>query len=200
MVVDSPEVPHPAPRRPRKIFLAVGVVVAAAPGVGLFTGLGTNPASSAAPHIGGPVPSFSATNLNGSGSVAVPQDEGQGTATVLLFFGNWCQECHAELPPLAAVVRRQRASGGALAHIAVIGVDSLDNAGTAKSFIQKSGVTFPVAYDPNETIIEGDFYFDGDPYAVFVKPDGRIGRIVRGATLTPASFTADERALIPSGS
>ena len=41
------------PRKPRKIFLVVGIVVAVALGIGLFTGLGTSPSSSGAPHEGG---------------------------------------------------------------------------------------------------------------------------------------------------
>ena len=88
---------------------------------------------------------------------------------------------------------------GALARIRVIGVDSFDKTSTAKSFIHAEGVTFPVASDPGAGITSGLFYFDGDPYAVFVNGDGTIVRIVRGAVLTPSSFTADERALIPSG-
>jgi peroxiredoxin len=82
----------------------------------------------------------------------------------------------------------------------VIGVDSEDSPSSAKAFIKSSGVTFPVAYDPNVQITSGAFYFDGDPYAVFVRANGTIDRIVRGATLTPASLVADERKLIPSGS
>ena len=62
-----------------------------------------------------------------------------------------------------------------------------------------AGVTFPVASDPQADITSGSFYFDGDPYAVFVKGDGTISKIVRGAVLTPSSLAADERALIPSG-
>lgn len=118
---------------------------------------------------------------------------------MLLFFGNWCPSCHQELPPLAAAVRSQAAAGGALAGIRVVGVDSEDTVGNAKSFIHSSGVSFPVAYDPNVDITSGLFYFTGDPYAVFVRADGTIDRIVRGDVLTPSSFTADERALIPSG-
>jgi peroxiredoxin len=101
---------------------------------------------------------------------------------------------------LAAAVHRQQAAGGALAQIHVIGVDSEDSPSSAKAFIKSSGVTFPVAYDPNVQITSGAFYFDGDPYAVFVRANGTIDRIVRGATLTPASLVADERKLIPSGS
>jgi peroxiredoxin len=189
------------PRKPRKVFLLVGVALAAALGIGLFTSLGTNPQSNSAPHVGGSVPSFSASRVNGGGTVSVPgTGGGQGVPAVLLFFGNWCQSCHQELPPLAAAVRRQEAAGGALSRVHVIGIDSSDSKGSAESFIKSSGVTFPVASDQNLEITSGAFYFQGDPYAVFVTARGTIDRIVRGATLTPAELTSDERALIPSGS
>jgi thiol-disulfide isomerase/thioredoxin len=191
---------QPVTRKPRKIFLLVGVVLATALGLGLFTSVGTTQ-NSTAPHVGGLVPPFSASSLTGPGQVSVPADGGgNGRPAVLLFFGNWCAVCHQELPPLAAAVRRQQATGGALAGIRVIGVDSLDKRSVAQSFIKSSGVTFPVAYDPNVAITSGDFYFDGDPFAVFVNGDGTISLIVRGATLTAADLTKDEKALIPNGS
>jgi thiol-disulfide isomerase/thioredoxin len=180
-------------------------VLSAALGVGLFTGIGTSQTSSGAPHEGNPVPTFSAQNVGPSGGshVSVPGGGGgggaNGTPTVLLFFGNWCPSCHQELPPLAATVQHQVATHSPLARIRVLGVDSEDSMSSAKSFIRSSGVTFPVAYDPDVAITSGLFYFDGDPYAVFVRGDGTIDRIVRGAVLTPTSLVADERALIPSG-
>src|ERR1019366_2326206 len=107
------------PRKPRKAFLVIGLVVAAALSVGLFTSIGTNK-STGPPHQGGPVPSFSAPRLNGSGTVQVPADGGGGgTPAVLLFFGDWCSSCHAELPPLAAAVHRQAQAGGSLAKVHV---------------------------------------------------------------------------------
>ncbi len=78
-------------------------------------------------------------------------------------------------------------------------MDSEDALGTAKSFIRRSGVTFPVAYDQNLKITNGDFYFTGDPYAVFVDGNGIIKKIVAGP-ISAAVFKADERQLIPSGS
>ena len=77
-------------------------------------------------------------------------------------------------------MRQQDQAGGALARIRVIGVDSFDKTSVAKSFIHTEGVTFPVASDPEAGITSGLFYFDGDPYAVFVNGDGTIARIVRG--------------------
>jgi peroxiredoxin len=194
-------------RKPRKIFLVVGIVLALIVGIFLFTSLGTSDGSGttgsgagSAPNVGDPVPSFTSQNIGPSGgpSVSVSPRRG-GQPTVLLFFGNWCPSCHQELPGLAAAVRIQAVAGGALAGIRVVGVDSEDTVGNAKSFIRASGVTFPVAYDPNVDITSGLFYFTGDPYAVFVRSDGTIAKIVRGDVLTASSLTADERALTPSG-
>ena len=100
---------------------------------------------------------------------------------------------------MAAAIRNQDKAGGPLARIRVVGVDSEDKVNVAKSFIHSEGVRFPVAYDFDTGVTEGLFYFTGDPNAVFVNGDGTIAKVVQGDTLTPASLTADERALIPSG-
>ena len=201
MTVATPEAPAAPlpPRRPRKIFLVVGLVAAVALGIGLFTSVGTNKATGP-PHRDGPVPSFTADRLNGAGTLAVPGDGGgAGAPVVLLFFGSWCPSCHGELPPLAAAVHRQEAAGGALAKVRVIGIDSEDTKGVGEAFVTQSGVGFPVVRDPNLVITSGDFYFDGDPNAVFVRADGTISAIVPGA-LSAAKLTAEEKKLIPSGS
>jgi thiol-disulfide isomerase/thioredoxin len=206
---DGPLPPAPDPeatptvRKPRKRFILIGlgIGIGIILIIGLTTSIGSNPSTTSRPTEGGPVPSFTRQNLGptGSSQVSVPADGGSnGTPAVLLFFGNWCPSCHQELPPLAAAVKQQDDAGGALAKIRVIGVDSEDSVGSAKSFIKSAGVTFPVAYDPDTTVTSGLFYFRGDPYAVFVQGDGTIDRIVAGAQLTPSSFTADERALLPA--
>jgi thiol-disulfide isomerase/thioredoxin len=187
------------PRKPRKVFLLVGLVVAAVLGIGLFTSIGTNK-KNGPPHQGGQMPSFSAPRLNGSGTVQVPADGGGGgTPAVLLFFGEWCTVCKAELPPLATAIRHQSASGGALSKVHIIGVDSDHVRTTGLSFIKSRGIGFPVAFDPDIAITNGAFYFQGDPFAVFVKGDGVISAIVPGP-LSAAKFTAEEQKLIPSES
>jgi thiol-disulfide isomerase/thioredoxin len=190
-------------RKPRKIFLVVGIVLALIIGIFLFTSLGTNNGSGstgAAPQAGDPVPSFTSQNIGPVGGSSVSVSAGRdGRPTVLLFFGNWCPSCHQELPPLAAAVRSQDSAGGAFAGIRVVGVDSSDKVSKAKSFVHEAGVSFPVAYDPNVDITSGLFYFTGDPYAVFVRADGTIAKIVAGDGLNPSSLAADEQALIPSG-
>ena len=194
----------PPVRSPRKRFiligLGIGILIIVL--VGLFTSLGKSSSSGSAPQPGDPVPSFTQQNIGPSGptQVSVPSDGGgNGTPAVLLFFGNWCPDCHQELPPLAAAVKQQDRAGGALSRIRVIGVDSEDTVAHARSFIHSAGVTFPVAYDPQANVTSGLFFFTGDPYAVFVRGNGTIAKIVSGAVLTPSSLTADERALIPTG-
>jgi peroxiredoxin len=194
----------PAVRPPRKrfIFIGLGIGVLIILLIGLLTSIGTSSTTTNAPSAGDPVPPFTGANVGptGSSQVSVPADGGGGgTPAVLLFFGAWCSSCRAELPPLAAAVKRQDKAHGALSHIRVIGVDSFDKTSIAKTFIHTEGVTFPVASDPGAGITSGLFYFRGDPYAVFVNGNGTITKIVQGAVLTPSSFTADERALIPSG-
>jgi thiol-disulfide isomerase/thioredoxin len=198
--VDTPAEAAPTPpRKPRKIFLVVGLVVAAGLGVGLFTSIGTKK-NSGPPHAGGPVPSFSAARLNGTGKVQVPADGGSGgTPAVLLFFGEWCTVCKAELPPLATAIRAQSADGGALSKVHVIGVDSDHLRTVGQTFVASRGIAFPVAFDPNIAITNGAFFFQGDPYAVFVKGDGTINAVVPGP-ISVAKFTAEEKKLIPSES
>ena len=194
----APGAPAPPPRPPRKRFLVIGVVVAAALGVGLFTSLGSS--SSGAPSTGDAVPAFSATNVGptAGSQVSVSPSTTGGRPTVLLFFGAWCASCHGELPGLAAAVAAQR-NHGPLSHVRVVGVDSLDSSSGAANFAKQAGVTFPVAWDPDAHVTTDLFRFTGDPYAVFVRADGTIDRIVRGAVLDGSSMTADVRALTPTG-
>ena len=193
-----------AVRRPRKrfIFIGLGIGLLIILLIGLLTSIGSS-SSSGQPKVGDQVPHFTSSNIGptGASQVSVPADGGgSGTPAVLLFFGAWCTSCAQELPPLTATVRQQERSGGPLSGIRIIGVDSFDTTSTAKSFIHKEGVTFPVASDPQAGITSGSFFFDGDPYTVFVRGDGTISKIVAGAQLTPATFTQDERTLLPSAS
>ena len=118
---------------------------------------------------------------------------------MLLFFGQWCTVCRAELPPLATAVAHQSASGGPLRKVRVIGVDSDHVQATGAAFVKSRGITFPVAFDPDLVITNGAFSFQGDPYTVFVKGDGTISAVVPGP-MSVAAFTAQEKKLIPSGS
>jgi cytochrome c biogenesis protein CcmG/thiol:disulfide interchange protein DsbE len=175
--------------------LFIGAVIAAALGIGLFTGVGTRSASGR-PVAGAEVPSFSLPRLGGAGVVAVPATGGgNGKPAILLFFASWCSPCQAEVPAVARTYRRQERDGSRLAKVVLIGVDVSDPKVNALAFMHESGVTFPVGADASSTVTNGVFQFTGLPDAVFVEGNGKIAAIHRGA-LTSSGLVLWEKKLL----
>jgi hypothetical protein len=102
------------------------------------------------------------------------------------------------LRELLRTVPRRDAQGGDLrAHhnegsIVVIGVDATTRAGAAQSFVKKSGVTFPIAFDPNGVVTTGIFKFAAVPETAFVTA-GRRQQIYFGAIPKSTSGRAGSR-------
>jgi peroxiredoxin len=66
--------------------------------------------------------------------------------------------------------------------IHVVGIDADDvSRGAAQKFVEKSGVTFPVAYDPNGVVTTGIFKFATIPETAFVNSRGVVTQIYFGA-------------------
>lgn len=188
----------PARRRPRPVFLLVGVVLAVALGVGLFTGVGTH-SSPGRPQAGGAAPSFSLPRLGGGAQVGVPEDGGgNGRPAVVLFFASWCGPCQKEVPALAATYHRQQVDHSRLAGVALIGVDGDDATSAALHFVHTAGVTFPIGADRRYAVTEGLFYFTGLPESVFVNADGTIADIHYGA-LSASQLVQWEQRLLTDG-
>jgi peroxiredoxin len=182
-------------RRHRVIAFVMAGAVVAVLCVGLFTSIGT-PTADGPPHAGGTAPTFSLAGLNVAGAVGTPESGGgDGKPLVLLFMGDWCTVCHSEIPPLAAKVKDLRSDGGALSHLAVVGVDSADTLSDAQSFVKASGITFPVGNDASAHVMNGVYGFEGDPYAVFIEGSGTIMAIHPGS-LSPSQFVRLARRLL----
>lgn len=176
----------------RRLLVVVIVVAAAviAVGVGLFTTVGS---WSGSRTTSTEAPSFSLPRLGGGSPVGVPRSGGgHGRAAVLLFMASWCGPCQEEIPVLASTVRQQQSTGGPLATISVIGVDTLDPTSSALGFVRRSGVTFPVGADTEADVTQGLFHFVGDPETVFIDGSGRITAIKYGP-VSSAEFVRLER-------
>ncbi len=70
----------------------------------------------------------------------------RGHVVLLNAWATWCPPCRDELPALEAVSRRYADRG-----LTVIGVNIGESPLTVQNFIDRSGVTFPIWLDPEES-------------------------------------------------
>jgi peroxiredoxin len=158
------------------ISLGIGTVVAVTliVVVSIFTGghvtNGTTQPTNAL--VGKHVSSFSLAGLKG-GTIDAPWKSGH--AAVLIFFASWCGPCQGEMPKVAAYLRHHNEGS-----IRVIGVDSKDPRARGEAFVKKSGVAFPVAFDPSLTVADL-FNLEGIPDTAFVNAKGVVTQVYMGA-------------------
>jgi thiol-disulfide isomerase/thioredoxin len=126
--------------------------------------------------VGKDVAAFAAPGLSG-GTVRAPW--ARHRAGVVIFFASWCGPCQREMPEVAAYLRAHR-----VGPVEVVGVDALDARGSARSFVARDGVTFPVAFDPNGDVTTGVFKFQTVPETVFVSAKGVVQGVYYGAIPT----------------
>jgi cytochrome c biogenesis protein CcmG/thiol:disulfide interchange protein DsbE len=103
----------------------------------------------------------------------------RGKTVVLNFFASWCAPCKREAPDLESFWRRYRSDG-----VIVLGVDSADTKSDARRFLSAHGVTYPVVFDPGQTLALGLYGLPGFPVTYVVN---RQGRVVGNPVLGPVS-------------
>ena len=119
------------------------------------------------PKIGAPAPAFSLPRLTGSGDLSL--DSFRGKTVVLNFFASWCAPCKREAPDLQSVWRKYRSKG-----LVVLGVDSGDTRGAARDFLSAHRVTYPIVFDPQQTLALGPYAVPGLPVTYVLNPKGRV--------------------------
>ena len=120
---------------------------------------------------GPPLPDFSLQRFGGGGQVSAA--DFRDTPLVLNFWASWCPFCIEEMPGFERV---HSEFGGA---VAFLGVDLQDDPGLAGDLADRTGVTYPLAEDP-----DGSLYARvgglGMPTTLLVSADGRIEEKVTG--------------------
>jgi cytochrome c biogenesis protein CcmG, thiol:disulfide interchange protein DsbE len=106
----------------------------------------------------------------------------RGRPAVVNVLAAWCAPCEKELPAMQAV-HEQLGD-----RIQFVGIDRQDSRRKATELLDKAGVTFPVAYDPDD-ILFPRLRAIGMPTTLFVNADGKIVAKVSGELTKPDLLT-----------
>jgi cytochrome c biogenesis protein CcmG/thiol:disulfide interchange protein DsbE len=98
----------------------------------------------------------------------------KGTPVVLNIWASWCGPCRDEAPLLSAAARKYGRQ------VQFLGIDILDQTGSASQFAMEFSVPYPSVFDPTGDIRDG-FGFLGQPDTIFFDADGTKVKTVSGA-------------------
>lgn len=112
----------------------------------------------------------------------------KGQPVYLNFFATWCPPCNDEAPGVNALQKKYAASG-----LRVIGIDELEDAKRAQSFVRKFGLTYPAVID--DGTLEDAYAVNGLPVHVFISRDGII-RQIKAGEMNKAQIEQSIRALL----
>lgn len=125
---------------------------------------------------GKPAPDWTLQDLDGK---TVRASDFKDKVVILDFWATWCPPCRAEIPGFVELQKKYQAQG-----LRIVGV-SVDQASadTVKSFVQKSGINYPVVLaDTNVVAAFGGI--DGLPTTFIIDRGGRIIKRHLGFTET----------------
>ena len=85
-------------------------------------------------------PALTLETLDREGEISLA--DYRGKALVLNFWASWCEPCKDEAPLLEETWQRHRDEG-----LVVIGIDAQDFRTDAQRFVERYGLTYPIAFD-----------------------------------------------------
>jgi cytochrome c biogenesis protein CcmG/thiol:disulfide interchange protein DsbE len=151
----------------------------------LFTGLGRDPREIPSPLVGHPLPSFSATTLEGK---AFSSAQLKGRPAIVNVWASWCPPCVDEHPVLLDTASRHADD------LTIVGILYQDTPDGARGFLARYGDGgWPNLLDSSGQIAI-DLGVTGPPETFFVDADG-IVRARHVGPLTEAEMSAQLTAL-----
>jgi len=139
--MDSP--PSSSNRTARIVFWG-GVAVLAASLIFAAFVFKNRLAASAAPPTQTIPADFSLPSLDGD---TISLADMQGQVVVLNFWASWCFPCAAEMPEIESFYTAHKDEG-----ILVVGINVGETEDTARAFVDRTGVTFPIALDESTDV------------------------------------------------
>jgi cytochrome c biogenesis protein CcmG/thiol:disulfide interchange protein DsbE len=153
-------------RRAASAALGVGVVAIVL--IAVLATRGAAPQQGASTPLGGKVaPAIVGRDLRTGRAVDLASFRGK--FVVVNFFAGWCVPCQEESGALSAFEFAHRKTGDAT----VIGVVYNDSAGDARSFLERSGATWPAVDDPG-SLIAVAYGVSSPPRTFVIDPSGRV--------------------------
>jgi cytochrome c biogenesis protein CcmG/thiol:disulfide interchange protein DsbE len=114
---------------------------------------------------------------NGSSvSATLSLRELQGSAVVLDFWATWCGPCQAEAPVMNRLAQQFRERG-----LVVVGVDTSEPDGRARTWALAHGLSYPIVYDTNNETAER-YGVTNMPTLVVISRTGKVSAVREGLT------------------
>lgn len=136
--------------------------------------------TASADHASGGLPDLTLPCLGKGSKVNLASLRGP---LLLNVWGSWCGPCQAEAPEL------QKFYAAAKGRVGLLGIDYGDTRGSAQDFAGHIGMTYPSVFDGDDEIRgRGPFVISGLPMTVFVRADGTVAHVGRGAFTSQADI------------
>ncbi len=120
---------------------------------------------------GSEVPYFELQSINGNRRTL---KDYKGKVILINFWASWCGPCNEEAPSLEAMYNKLKNEG-----VTVVSISIDNNAANAESFVKKYSITFPVLFDPDETVA-ASYGLTGVPETFILTPDYKLLKHVIG--------------------
>jgi len=99
----------------------------------------------AAVKVGDPAVDFTLNARGGGAPVSLSSLKGQ--VVLINFWASWCGPCRQEFPLLDTIYKKYKKLG-----FTIIGLNVEPDQNDAEGFLKQNPVTFPILYDPKDTV------------------------------------------------
>jgi len=142
--------------------------------------------ASAALRAGDPEPALTFPTATGKTLVLASY---KGKPVYLNFFATWCPPCNSEAPSVGKLAAKYAKRG-----LAVIGVDELEGAPKAQSFMGQYHLAYPAVLDSDGGALRAFGGF-GLPVHVFIARSGTV-KVVHIGEMSPAEIEAAIKSIL----